>query len=160
MLKKKIEYKDFLGNDRAKTLYFHISTSVAARMVMSEATMDVENFDSVDKAQVSDIRDGLAVRIRGVASRGNGGELLELFDWLVQHAYGEIEDDGETFAQSPERYNKWRQSASYDAFFNELVTDTDMMSEFVNGVFPEELQMKGENLDPEFKTHRKNMDSR
>lgn len=159
MLKKKIAYKDYLGNERTRTLYFHISTTVATRMVMSEATLDVEEVEGEDP-KVSDIRDGLAVRIRGVAERGNGREMLDLFDWLVQHAYGEIEDDGESFNQSQEVYDKWRKSASYDAFFGELVNDTDKMTEFVNKVFSEELRINQENLDPEFKRHREAMESR
>lgn len=159
MLKKKIAYKDYLGNERSRTLYFHISTTVATRMVMSEATLDVEEVDG-EKPKVSDVRDGLAARIRGVAERGNGREMLDLFDWLVQHAYGEIEDDGESFNQSKEVYDKWRKSASYDAFFGELVSDTDKMTEFVNKVFSEELRINQENLDPEFKQHRKTMESR
>lgn len=159
MLKKKIAYKDYLGNERTRTIYFHISTTVATRMVMSEATLDVEEVEGKDP-KVSDIRDGLAVRIRGVAERGNGREMLELFDWLVQNAYGEIEDDGESFNQSQEVYDKWRKSASYDAFFGELVSDTDKMTEFVNKVFSEEIRINQENLDPEFKSHRKAMDSR
>lgn len=159
MLKKKIAYKDYLGNERTRTLYFHISTTVATRMVMSEATLNVEEVEGEDP-KVSDVRDGLAARIRGVAERGNGREMLDLFDWLVQHAYGEIEDDGESFNQSQEVYDKWRKSASYDAFFSELVNDTDKMTEFVNKVFSEELRINQENLDPEFKSHRKAMDSR
>lgn len=159
MLKKKIAYKDYLGNERTRTLYFHISTTVATRMVMSEATLNVEEVEG-GEPKASDIRDGLAVRIRGVAERGNGREMLDLFDWLVQHAYGEIEDDGESFNQSQEVYDKWRKSASYDAFFSELVSDTDKMTEFVNKVFSEELRINQENLDPEFKSHRKAMESR
>lgn len=159
MLKKKIAYKDYLGNERTRTLYFHISTTVATRMVMSEATLNVEEVEGEDP-KVSDVRDGLAARIRGVAERGNGREMLDLFDWLVQHAYGEIEDDGESFNQSQEVYDKWRKSASYDAFFGELVNDTEKMTEFVNKVFSEELRINQENLDPEFKSHRKAMDSR
>ena len=159
MLKKKIAYKDYLGNERTRTLYFHISTTVATRMVMSEATLNVEEVEGEDP-KVSDVRDGLAARIRGVAERGNGREMLDLFDWLVQHAYGEIEDDGESFNQSQEVYDKWRKSASYDAFFSELVNDTNKMTEFVNKVFSEELRINQENLDPEFKSHRKAMDSR
>lgn len=159
MLKKKIAYKDYLGNERTRTLYFHISTTVATRMVMSEATLNVEEVEGEDP-KVSDVRDGLAARIRGVAERGNGREMLDLFDWLVQHAYGEIEDDGESFNQSQEVYDKWRKSASYDAFFSELVNDTGKMTEFVNKVFSEELRINQENLDPEFKRHREAMDSR
>lgn len=161
MLKKKIEYKDYFGNDRTKTLYFHISTTVATRMVMSEATMEIEDLEKADdKPKVSDVRDGLSARIRGVARRGNGREILDLFDWLVQHAYGEIEDDGETFNQSPEIYDRWKKTASYDEFFNRLVTDNDMMVEFINNVFPSEMRMRGENLDPEFKSHRAAANSR
>lgn len=159
MLKKKIAYKDYLGNERTRTLYFHISTTVATRMVMSEATLNVEEVEGEDP-KVSDIRDGLALRIRGVAERGSGREMLDLFDWLVQHAYGEIEDDGESFNQSQEVYDKWRKSASYDAFFGELVNDTEKMTEFVNKVFSEELRINQENLDPEFKSHREAMESR
>lgn len=158
MLKKNIEYKDFFGNDRKKTLYFHISTTEMLRMVMAESDVDTdalpEGMSAVDPQAAKYVKDGLSKRIKGVMTRGKGGEILELFDWLTAHAYGEIGDDGETFVQSKETFEAWTHTASYSYFFERLVTETDLMTEFVNGVFPEEMMAKAEALDPEFARHR------
>lgn len=161
MLKKTIQYKDFLDNDRSKTLYFHISTADAIRMMMSESDIDTENLpedmDPQDPKAVRFVRDGLSTRIRGVMTRGRGREILELFDWLVSKAYGEIEDDGETFLQSEQIFEDWKNTASFKYFFEQLVTDTDLMTEFVNNVFASDLGIKTEKPDPEFASHRKAM---
>lgn len=139
-------------------MYFHISKTRATRMILSEADIDLSDYEEGKEPDVGKVRDGLSSRIRGVMSRGKGSEILELFDWLVSNAYGEIGDDGETFEQSDELYKKWMNTASYDKFFSDLVTDTDQMTEFVNKIFPEELQMAEKNLDPEFATHRKRLE--
>lgn len=157
MLKKPIEYTDFFGQPRKRTLYFHISTSRAARMVMNETVVEggIEEGDELDAKAQERVRDGLSRRIRGVMERGKGREIIELFDWLVSNAYGIIEDDGETFSQSEEIYERWMNSASYDAFFNNLLEDTDAMTEFVNGVFPKGMAQNLPKGDPEFASHRK-----
>lgn len=157
MLKKKIEYKDYMGQQRSKILYFHISMTDAQRMILKESTLVGDESGDMDKAEV---RDGLSARIQGVMDRGQGAEMLELFDWLVSNAYGIIEDDGETFAKSTEIYEKWTRTASYDAFFNKLMMSTEMMTEFINGIFPEELRGDDQKLDPEFARHREALASR
>ena len=160
MLKKRIEYKDFLGQPRAKDLYFNLSESDVQRMMLKEAYFVADADGNVDPDQV---RNGMVARIEGVMERGIGKEIVELFDWLVTHAYGEILDDGETFDNNnPERYAAWTKTASYDVFFTTLVNDTDMMTEFFNGIFPKNfLGKKTENKqDPEFSRHREELAAR
>ena len=87
---------------------------------------------------------------------------MELFDWLVKSAYGVILDDGETFDNNnPERYRLWTKTASYDKFFTMLVNDTDLMTEFFNGVFPKDFLASPETKqDPEFSRHREELAAR
>ena len=159
MLKKRVEYKNFLGNPMVKDLYFHISATDAQRMMMRETTFVTDESGEIDKDK---IREGLSARISATMNRGIGKEILELFDWLVENAYGIIGDDGESFEKSSEVYKAWTKTASYDAFFTNLLQDTDAMTEFVNGIFPEELRKRGEEskLDPEFAAHRAALASR
>ena len=153
MLKKTVEYSDFLGNQRSKVLYFHLTQTDLQRMIMAESYTD----NTRDEDDPDRVRETLTKRIQGVADRGNGKELLELFDWLVQNSYGIIDEDGETFTKSEEIYQKWTMTASYDAFFTNLMNDTDAMTEFVNGIVPRDLK---EKADPEFKRHAEELASR
>lgn len=156
MFTKTVKYKDFLGMDREKTLYFHITRSRMIEMFMAEATfsgldetVSTENIDDVDMKIVSN---GLQERIRRTVRDGKGKDLLELWRWLLSNSYGEISDDGETFLQSEEIFEKWRQSASYEAMYSLLVEDSKIMKEFVNKVFPKDVETS--TADPEFRSHR------
>lgn len=157
MYKKTVEYVDFSGNERRKTLYFVITESNQIRMMMNEMEMEVED-GNIDPDKV---RSGLQARINGVMDRGKGSEMLELFDWLMSYAYGEIEDDGEAFVQSLEIYEKWKNTASHNKFFTELMNDTQMMIDFTNGILPKVVWDDEEfdkiKEDPEFKRHREKL---
>ena len=159
MLKKRVEYIDYLGQPRSKDLYFNLSKSDVTRMMMLETSFATKEDGTVDESQ---IRNGFVSRIQGVMERGNGKEIVELFDWLVESAYGVILDDGETFDNNnPERYRLWTKTASYDKFFTTLVNDTDLMTEFFNGVFPKDFLASPEaKQDPEFSRHREELAAR
>lgn len=157
MFKKVVKYTDFNGNEKSRSLYFHISMSDAHRMIMEESVIVRKDDTKEHTDDNMEVFEGLSSRIRAVMDRGIGKEILELFDWLIQKSYGEIAEDGETFKKSPGVYENWKSTASYDAFFNDLMTDTNAMTEFVNNIFPKEMR---EMQDPEFKSHQAALDAR
>lgn len=150
MLKKTVKYTNFLGEERTKDLYFAITSADGIRMVFSEA----ERGESDE-----DLRDGFARRIVRIANHGSPKELVDMFDEFIKASYGEIEDDGETFNQSEEVYEKFRSSAAFKQFYEDLMTDTNAMIEFVNGIFPKEWTEAAQK-DPEFARHREELEKR
>lgn len=153
MLIHKISYENFRGDKCTKELYFHISEERADRMLMEDTIFDmgdVKEDGSFDEIQSVRVLTG--DRIRNIIKRGRGDQILELFDWFVRNSYGELSDDGETFAQTDELYKAWTQTASYNAFMQELKSDSGIASTFMNGIFPkswrgEEKSDKQELLD-------------
>lgn len=150
MLKKTVKYTNFLGEERTKDLYFAITSADGIRMVFREA----ERGESDE-----DLRDGFARRIVRIANHGSPKELVDMFDEFIKASYGEIEDDGETFNQSEEVYEKFRSSAAFKQFYEDLMTDTNAMIEFVNGIFPKEWTEAAQK-DPEFARHREELEKR
>lgn len=148
MLIKTIHYKNFAGDMVSRKLYFHLTTAKAIRMRIAEMIFDMDeiekgkdNPEAIDSAK---FKDGFAKRLQAIRERGNGKEILDFFDDMVEASYGVISEDGETFAQSEEEYQKWTKTASYDYFFTRLVTDTEWMTEFVNEVLPTDFDIPGE----------------
>lgn len=155
MFEVKQTYKDFLGNERQKTLYFHISTTRYRAMLMEHVS-----FDPDDPKKIIDT---FRPYLDGIMKRGNGKELLEFFDWLLENSYGEIGEDGEHFYQGRLIFDKWVQSASYMAFVDDLFTRPNAASEFFNAVMPTTLPEDTPDqppLDPEFNRHREEMAKR
>lgn len=150
MFKYTVKYKDFLDNDREKTLYFTIPEAETIRMIAKEMNVNTED---------ENLRFGLKNRIEETVASGNGGEIIALFDEFLQASYGVIKDDGETFERGPEVYKAWTQTASYQKFYETLMTDTDLMIKFVNGIFPAD-QMAEIQSDPEFKRHQEELEKR
>lgn len=149
MFKTTVNYTDLLDNKRSKALYFHIFKHKAERMALEDV--------SVDKQDPSEVVGGIQARIISVFQIGTVEQILELFDWLVKESYGVIEDDGETFVQSEEDYDRWTQSASYDAFMSKLRRDSEFQQKFVNGIF--DLKEDQQN-DPEYARHREELAKR
>lgn len=158
MLETTVKYKNFKGEEREQTLTFYITETQIIRMMLNESEIDMDGVDveSGEAPEVTKYRQGLSDRIEQVMSRGKGKEILELFDWLMENAYGVISDDGERFEQGPELFAEFKKTAVYAEFWRGLVYDTDRMTEFVNGIFPESVRkaMEENKEDPEFKSHR------
>lgn len=138
MYKHVVKYEDFLGNSKSAVLYFNISKSRAQRMFLEESTV-TQVTDENGKVSSEVIHDGLSARIKRTVEYGTGKEILDLFDWILRNSYGEIADDGESFVQSDELYEKWTCSASYDALMSEFMENPNILDKFVKSVFPKEM---------------------
>lgn len=149
MLKKEVVYEDFDGETQTKVLHFNLTKAELSRMIMDEMTFG----ENEDDEPVN----GLSERINNVIARRSGKELMEMFDWLIEKSYGVRE--GERFVKSEELFEEFTQTAAYDAFYMELLTDTDAMIEFVNGVMPKDVAERMKD-DPEFQRHTKELRDR
>lgn len=149
MLKKEVVYEDFDGETQTKVLHFNLTKAELSRMIMDEMTFG----ENEDDEPVN----GLSERINNVIARRSGKELMEMFDWLIEKSYGVRE--GERFVKSEELFEEFTQTAAYDEFYMELLTDTDAMIEFVNGVMPKDVAERMKD-DPEFQRHTKELRDR
>lgn len=145
MLRKEIVFEDFDGEVQEEVHHFNLSKSDLSRLVLEEMTFG-ENED--DKPV-----DGLSERIANVIKRRDGKELVRFFEWLIEVSYGVRE--GNKFIKSPELSQDFKHTAAYDALFMELVTDTDAIVDFVNGIMPKDIVE-----DPEFQSHREEFENR
>ena len=152
MFKHTVRYDNFFGVASQKTLFFAISKTNAIRMAMEESSMDQDESDE------KKVFEGLGARIQTTVKRGNGKEIWDLFQWLLLNSYGEIGEDGESFDQSPELFDKWTKTASYNAFMVELLESPTLSTDFVNSIFP--FKVSDLDDDPEFRTHKEKLKER
>ena len=120
MYKKLIKYTDFNGAEREEDFYFNISKSEIVKMDVSEDG-------------------GIQERLTRVVQAEKGKEIMEVFEGLILSSYGVRSPDGKSFAKSSDISQAFKDTAAYDVFFMELVTDADAASVFVNAVFPADL---------------------
>lgn len=120
MYKKRIKYTDFNDAVREEDFYFNISKSEIVKMEISEDG-------------------GLQERLERVIQAKKGREIMEVFENLILSSYGVRSLDGKSFSKSPEVIQAFKDTAAYDVFFMELVTDAEAAAIFVNAVFPADL---------------------
>lgn len=149
MFKHTVRYQNFFGVESSKTLYFAISKTNMTRMAIEESRLEVGDGDE------KEVREGLSKRIQSTVASGSGRDIWDLFQWLLLNAYGEIGEDGETFEQGPEIFEKWTKTASYDAFMSELFESETLSSDFVNSIFP--FKVTDDKADPEFARHQEEL---
>lgn len=71
------------------------------------------------------------------------------FRKIILSAYGKKSDDGRQFRKSEEMRNEFEQSEAYATLYYELLSDTDQMTKFIQGVLPADLREASKNaLNP------------
>ena len=120
MLKKKVTYTDYNGVERTEDFYFNLSKAEIAEMELSTAG-------------------GFAEMIQKVIAAQDGPTIIKIFKDLVLKAYGEKSPDGKRFVKSEEITTAFTQTEAYSQIFMELATDAKAASEFVNGIFPNDM---------------------
>lgn len=118
MLKRNIEYTDFNNVTRTKEFLFNLS-----------------------KAEILELNlrtpGGLEQKVRSMAERGDGDEIMTFFKELLFKAYGEKSNDGQRFIKSEDLSIAFSQTGAYDVLFVELVTDPEKAATFFNAIIPE-----------------------
>lgn len=120
MLKKRIKYTDYDGNEREEDFYFNLSK---AELVELELTTE----------------GGLEQMIQKITDTRDMPKLIELFKRLILMSYGEKSENGKRFIKSKELSDAFAQTEAYSELFMELATDDKAASEFVNGIVPQGL---------------------
>lgn len=122
MIKKEIAYKDFNGQERKETFYFHFSKT---EMLMLETSAD----------------GGTSERLQRIVDKKDGKEIMSFIHDFVLKAYGEKSDDGIYFNKSPEISKKFEAHPAFDILFMDLVMNPDEALNFVNSLLPNKLDI-------------------
>lgn len=120
MLKKVIKYVDYNGREREEEHLFNLSTVELAEME-------------------GQVEGGMEGYIKRITEAEDLPKLIALFQELILKSYGVKSEDGRSFLKTDEIKANFKQTAAYNALFNELAFNTDAAIGFVNGIIPKEL---------------------
>ncbi len=123
MYKTTVEYEDFNGEKKKRTLYFNLSQSELTEL----------KYES---------NGALEDKIVEIVATKNRSEMMLLFTKLLKMAYGEKSEDGEYFIKNEEVYNRFKYSNAYDAFLEKLVESDSELENFIKYVMPKKLSDK------------------
>lgn len=115
-----IDYTDFNGNPKSKTLYFNLTKAELTELEMSE-------------------KDGFAEYFQRLADEKDNKKILEIFKNIVKMAYGRKSPDGERFIKNEEEYVAFTETEAYSEFLMKMFTDPEFGAEFVYGAIPKGL---------------------
>lgn len=121
MLKKRIKYQDFNGNDIEEDYYFNLTQSELIKLQAS-------------------IPGGLEQMLRNIIDTKDGNKIIEMFNMILRISYGEKSPDGKRFVKNDEIFQAFEQTAAYDTLYMELVTDANKAAAFIKGILPSEIQ--------------------
>lgn len=117
MYKHHFIYEDYNGVRREEDHYFDLSEPEIMRL----------NFSSAG---------GLAETVERISQEQDGGKIIELFERIIQMAYGEKSEDGKLFIKSEEAKQRFVYSPMYSQLYMKLGTDAEFASEFINAIVP------------------------
>lgn len=120
MLKEKITYTDYNGNERTEDFYFNLSKAELMEMEMSTSG-------------------GLTEMIQRIIAEQDAPNIIKIFKDLILRSYGQKSLDGKRFIKSDASREEFSQTEAYSILFMKLATNADEAAKFVNGIMPAEL---------------------
>ena len=120
MIKKTLNYTSLFGDEIEKELYFHFTLAELVEMEAAEG-------------------ESLSTRLLSMQEQ-NGAQILKTFKDLVEQAYGVRTEEGEFDKTDRAAAAKFIRSEAFDKLLTELMTNQQLAAEFVNGLFPADLQ--------------------
>lgn len=120
MLKEKITYTDYDGNERTEEHYFNLSKAEIIRM---NATYD----------------GGLIKTLEKIIASQDVKKTYEMFEEIVTAAYGEKSIDGRRFEKDPKITKAFMQSGAYDELIVSFIQDSGKAAAFMNAIIPEKI---------------------
>ena len=121
MLKEKITYTDFNGNERTEEFMFNLTKAEIMEMELSTTG-------------------GLAEMITRIVNTQDVPAIIKIFKDLILKAYGEKSADGKRFIKSEELSVAFSQTEAYSELFMKLAQDADYAAKFVNGIVPNDMK--------------------
>lgn len=133
MLKKVVEFTDYLGRSRKRECFFNLNKAEIYEKEYS-------------------VQGGLTGILKKIVETEDQPELIRIFKELLLQSYGEISADGIEFVKSDELSRKFEQSAAYPVLFMELASDSKAAAEFINGIMPSEFRVDMDKILAENKS--------
>lgn len=119
MYKKTIKFTDYNGVDREEDFYFNLNESEVTKMELR-------------------IPGGLTAMMQRIVQKMDSQQIIDTFEDLIRHSYGEKSPDGREFRKSPELVERFMQTEAYNKLFMELCTDSKAAAEFFNNIIPQQ----------------------
>lgn len=120
MYKKVIKYTDYNGVEREEPFYFNLNKAELVKMEGSTTGGMREMYNKIITAK-------------------DQAALINLFEMIIQKAYGEKSADGKRFMKSPEILANFTSTEAYSNLFMELASDDVSATAFMNGIMPADL---------------------
>lgn len=127
MVKLTETYKDYNDVERTEDFYFDLNEAEVIEMQAEEHGQ-------------------LNALITKMIDEKDSQKLMGLFKKLVLRSYGEKSLDGRYFEKSEEISRKFTQTKAYPQIFMRLAINAKAASDFVNGILPENMGAKIEEL--------------
>lgn len=121
MLQKTITYKDFNDNERSETFYFNLSKNELTKLDYSKSG-------------------GLTEWITRATEAQDGKTIIEVFEKIIEAAYGVKSPDGKMLVKTPEKFLEFKSTNAYDVLFMELVTDAEKAAKFLMDCMPADVR--------------------
>ena len=118
MYKRSITYTDFDGVERKETFYFNLS-----KAEITQLELETPGSFSGYIQQIIDAK--------------STTELIKLFKKFIDLSYGVKSPDGRRFIKNQEVLTEFKETEAYSEFFMDLVSNTDLAIEFMNGIMPQ-----------------------
>lgn len=123
MIKERIKYTDFNGEEREEDFYFNLTEAELTELQLS--------YDG-----------GLSDVLKQIVDAKNQAELIKIFKKIVLMAYGEKSPDGKYFLKNDTIRANFESTQAYSDIFMSLVLDDKKAADFINGVVPEKIREK------------------
>ena len=125
MIKETITYTDYNGNERTEDFYFNLNKAEVMRMELS-------------------VKGGLTELIQRVVAAQDSTALMEIFEGLIQKAFGVKGADGRSFLKREADLEAFMGTEAYSILFMKLATDAEAASRFINGILPPDIAKQGD----------------
>lgn len=126
MIKWPITYTDYNGDIVTEDCYFNLNKAELIQMQF-EANGTYAGF------------------INRIVEERDFSKLGQEFRRIILGAYGRKSDDGRQFRKSDEMRNEFEQSEAYATLYYDLLSDTDKMTKFIQGILPSDLREASKN---------------
>lgn len=128
MRKETITYSTYNEGEEKRTedFYFNLNKAEIMKMEMG-------------------IKGGLAEKIKRIVASKDTPAIIEVFEELIQKAYGVKTPDGVGFVKKKEDLEAFMATEAYSELFMKLAQDADAAAAFINGIIPADMSQQMAN---------------
>lgn len=130
MLKQDFTYENFDGVTETETLHFNLTKiELTENLHLEDEVRELDKMLTGPKRQLE---------------TGEIQRILDLVKELMRLSYGVRSEDGKRFIKSPQVWEEFTQTATYDAFLYSLFIQPEKAVEFIVGILPADLRQEAE----------------